>query len=61
MFRKTEVVGISKEGFSEAVREALKTLKEEGVEVYWFEVIEQRGALKGDEIEFQVTLRVGSK
>ncbi|MCU0645540.1 MAG: dodecin family protein, partial [bacterium] len=42
-----EVVGISTISFSEAVKSAVKKLADGGNKMYWFEIVEQRGAVKG--------------
>ena len=61
-YKKIEVVGTSPTSFAEAVRtavtEAAKTVRHMG----WFEVVEQRGAIKDGKVsEFQVTVRIGFK
>ena len=62
VYKKIEVVGTSKESFADAtkvaVEEAARTLKNTS----WFEVDEQRGAIKNGKVsEFQVTVRIGFK
>jgi flavin-binding protein dodecin len=59
-YKKIEVVGTSSVSFAEAVKsaveEAAKSLRHMG----WFEVVEQRGAIKDGKVsEFQVTVRIG--
>ena len=61
-YKKIEVVGTSPASFAEAVKsavaEAAKTIRQMG----WFEVVEQRGAIKDGKVsEFQVTVRIGFK
>lgn len=61
-YKKIEIVGTSPKSFAEAVKsavtEAAKTVKH----MSWFEVVEQRGAIKNGEVsEFQVTVRIGFK
>ncbi|UCE05151.1 MAG: dodecin domain-containing protein [bacterium] len=58
MIKLMEVVGLSKVGYSEAIKDIVNQIIASGNKVYWFEVIEQRGAVKGDNIEYQVVLRV---
>ena len=53
-----EVVGISHTSFSDAVKSVVNKLMQAGHKLYWFEVIEQRGAVKGDQIEYQVKVNV---
>ncbi len=63
VFRKTEIVGTSYEGWDDAgkraIARAMKTLRN----VMWFEVKEHRGRITGTsdnfQIEFQVTLEIG--
>ena len=56
-FEIIEKVGISKQSYSEAVKDALKEIDKE---ISWFEVVEQRGRLTPDgEIEFQVIIKIG--
>jgi len=61
-YKKIEVVGTSPVSFAEAVKgavaEAAKSVRHMG----WFEVVEQRGAVKDGKVsEFQVTVRIGFK
>ena len=59
MFKMIEIVGSSDTGFSEAVKEAVKQVISSGEKVHFFEVIEQRGAVRqGKFKEFQVKLKV---
>ena len=59
MFKMLEVVGSSPAGYSEAVKEAINQIIASGEKVHFFEVIEQRGAVRqGQFKEFQVKLKV---
>ena len=58
MILMMEVVGISNAGYSEAVNSAVKKLTDGGHKVYWFEIVEQRGAVKDGDIEYQVKVKV---
>ena len=59
MFKMLEIVGSSEIGFSEAVKEAIEQVIKSGEKVHFFEVIEQRGAVRqGKFKEFQVKLKV---
>ncbi len=59
MFKILEIVGTSPKGFSEAVREAVEQVVATGETVHFFEVVEQRGAVReGKFKEFQVKLKV---
>ncbi len=59
MFKMIDIVGKSSQGFSEAVKEAIEKILESGERVHFFQVLEQRGAVReGKFKEFQVILRV---
>jgi len=58
MINMIEVVGISNGSFTDAVKSAVKKLVGDGHKVYWFEIVEQRGAVKGSDIEYQVKVKV---
>ncbi|MBN1317668.1 MAG: dodecin domain-containing protein [Anaerolineales bacterium] len=60
MYNMIEVVGVSPVSFAKATQEAVNTVKESH-QVYWFEVVELRGGLRGDDIEFQVKLKIAIK
>ena len=56
-FEIIEKAGVSNNSYSEAVLNALESIKKQ---VYWFEVVEQRGRLnKDNKIEFQAVLKIG--
>lgn len=59
MFKMLEVVGSSPESFSEAVKGAISEVIKSGEKVHFFEVVEQRGAVRDGKFkEFQVKLKV---
>lgn len=59
MLNFLEVVGISDKGFSEAVQTAIDKTIESGKKVHFFQVIEQRGAVREGKLkEFQVILKI---
>jgi flavin-binding protein dodecin len=59
MLNMIDVVGTSPDGFSEAVQSALAGISKSGQKAHFFEVIEQRGAVREGRIaEFQVIVRV---
>ncbi len=59
MLQMLEVVGISSVGFSKAVQSAIEKLVADGRRVHFFEVVEQRGAVREGLVkEFQVKLKV---
>jgi dodecin len=62
VYKKIEIVGTSPTSFAEATRVAIEAASKSVRHMSWFEVVEQRGAIKdGKVLEFQVTLRVGFK
>ena len=59
MLEMMEVIGISKDGFSEAVKDSVDKIINSGRKVHFFEVIEQRGAVRSGELkEYQVKLKI---
>ena len=59
MFKMIEVVESSPESFSEAAKAAVNKVLQSGEKVHFFEVIEQRGAVReGKFKEFQVKIKV---
>ena len=61
-YKMTEIVGTSSKSFSDAVQSAVRRASKTLRNLSWFEVVEQRGAIKnGEASEFQVTLKVGFK
>ena len=60
-FEIIEVVGISTESTTEAIKNAIFEVNKNR-KVSWFEVIEPRGRITSEgKIEFQVTLKIGIK
>lgn len=60
-FEIIDRVGISKESLSDAIKSVVNEAHEEK-RLSWFEVLEQRGRVtQENEIEFQVTVRLGRK
>lgn len=59
MLQMQEVVGVSSEGFSEAVKSAVEQFIVQGKKVHFFEIIQQRGAVRDNKLkEFQVVLKI---
>lgn len=59
MFRMVEVVGVSREGFSQAVESAVKTLVASGADAHFLEVVEMRGAIRDGRLaEYQVKVKI---
>jgi flavin-binding protein dodecin len=60
-FEIVEIVGISTESISDAVKNAVLEANN-GNQVSWFNVIEERGrVLENGKLEFQVTVKIGKK
>jgi flavin-binding protein dodecin len=60
VYRKTELVGTSREGFDDCVHRAIARAQKTLRNIRWFEVKEQRGRITSDgSIEYQVTIEVG--
>lgn len=60
IYKKIEIVGTSPVSFAEATRAAVEEAAKTVRGMSWFEVAEQRGAVKdGKVLEFQVTIRIG--
>ena len=58
----TELVGTSKEGIDEAIRNAISRASKTIDHLDWFEVTHVRGYIRnGDVDHFQVTMKVGSR
>lgn len=60
VYKMTEIVGTSSKSFSDAVQEAVKRASKTLRNVSWFEVVEQRGAVRDGQVsEFQATVKIG--
>ena len=56
-FEIIEKAGVSNESYSDAVKNALESVKKD---IYWFEVVDQRGRMTTDKkVEFQVVIKIG--
>ena len=61
-FKIIELVGVSPVSFAEAVRAAVEEAAKTVRNMWWFQVVEQRGRIsEGKVSEFQVTIKVGFK
>lgn len=59
-YKKLEIVGSSKHGIDDAIRNAIKECHQTVKNLDWFEVVETRGHIENGEVgHFQVTLKVG--
>lgn len=62
IYKLIDVVGTSPTSFAEAVKTAVSEAARTVNHMNWFEVVEQRGAIKDGKVaEFQVTVRIGFK
>ena len=62
IYKLIDVVGTSPVSFAEAVKNAVAEAGKTVHHMNWFEVVEQRGAVKDSKVaEFQVTVRIGFK
>lgn len=57
-YKLIELVGISKAGYEEAIKNAVEEAKRTLKGLSWFEVVELRGGIKDGEIEYQAKLKV---
>jgi flavin-binding protein dodecin len=61
-YKLIDVVGTSPNSMAEAVKAAVVEASRTVQHMDWFEVVEQRGAIKDGKVaEFQVTVRIGFK
>lgn len=58
VFKGVTIVGTSNESFSDAIQLAVERATQTIRALRWFEVREQRGAVRDGQIEYQVTLDV---
>ena len=60
MYTMLEVVGVAPDSFSQAVKNALTIIHNQGHVASWFEVMEQRGLVSNNNVkQFQVKIKVG--
>jgi hypothetical protein len=60
-YKLIELVGISKTGYEDAIKNAIEEAKRTLKGLSWFEVVELRGGIKDGEIEYQAKLKVAFK
>ncbi|HET7276290.1 MAG TPA: dodecin [Longimicrobiaceae bacterium] len=59
VYKSVELVGVSGDSFDDAVRAAVKRAAATIRDLQWFEVLEERGYIKGGDVnEFQVKVRI---
>ncbi len=60
IYKKIEIVGVSKQSFSDAVANAIARTAKTVKDLRWFEVIEQRGSIVDGKVdEYQATVKIG--
>jgi flavin-binding protein dodecin len=60
VYKKIEVVGASKKSLTDAIKVAVDRAAETVKNMSWFEVVEQRGAIRDGKVaEYQVTVKIG--
>lgn len=61
-YKQIELVGIAKEGYEQAIQNAISKASQTLEDIAWFEVIEQRGKVSsGKVVEYQVIIKVAFK
>jgi len=61
-YKAIELVGTSEQSFDDATRAAVRRAGETVRDLEWFEVLEQRGYIRGAEVrEFQVKVKIWFK
>jgi flavin-binding protein dodecin len=58
VYKGVTVVGTSNESFSEAIQVGVERAQQTISELRWFEIRDQRGAMRDGQIEYQVTMEV---
>jgi flavin-binding protein dodecin len=61
IFKLVELVGTSNTSFADAARSAVAEASKTLGKPMWFEVVRESGKIDGDQVEFQVALKVGCK
>lgn len=60
VYKLIELTGSSPESMEHAIQSAIKKAAQTVKHMDWFEVVETRGAIEGDHVQFwQVTIKVG--
>ncbi|MFQ5559609.1 MAG: dodecin [Nitrospinota bacterium] len=61
-YKRIELIGVSENGYEEAIQNAVSKASQSLHKLDWFEVKEQRGKIvSGKVVEFQVVLKVAFK
>lgn len=62
VYKSIEMVGVSEKSFDDAARVAVKRAGESMRDLEWLEVVEQRGYIRGGELnQFQVKVKIWFK
>ena len=62
VYKLIELVGVSDKSYEDAIQNAINKASESLKGISWFQVVEQRGAVKDGKVsEYQVILKVGFK
>ncbi|MDX1613182.1 MAG: dodecin [Candidatus Promineifilaceae bacterium] len=60
VYKKVEIVGTSTSSVEEAIQNAVTKASESIHNLRWFEVVEVRGTIDGNQVEhYQATLKIG--
>ena len=59
VYRIIEVAGSSENSIEEAIRSAVGRASQTLRGISWFEVLQTRGQVEGDKLNYQVVLKVG--
>ncbi len=62
VYKKVEIVGISKTGYEDAIKDAVERASKTLHGLAWFEVVEQHGRIENGKVaEFQAVIKVAFK
>jgi flavin-binding protein dodecin len=61
VFKMIRLVGVSTESYEKAIESAIREAQKTLHGLSWFEVLEWRGAILDDRIEWQATVEIGFK
>ncbi len=62
VYKLIEIVGTSTQSYEDAIQNAVAKASETIKAISWFQVVEQRGAVKDGKVsEYQVILKIGFK
>lgn len=59
VYKIVELVGTSKEGIEDAIRNAIKRADQTLRNLRWFEVVQTRGCIEGGVVSYQVVIKAG--